>query len=309
MKKKVVLFIVVLLLSIGFICTGIFWALAPKGNTEYELQGFVFEAPSRFRVLNKESIYDKFFWIQGSNVIMVDIMPRYSMSNKGCQEMKRVQYEGDETNFNVTTILTEVNGYPAFRLEADTVSEGVSFHMYQYYILAGEYYMEINGIFESKRSSKYEKYVDAIAESVSYKGEENVYQDIYEDEDFYIELIDEFKAKRSEDGLQITYIATDSYKRGFSNMRINKLEMEEEDLETHIQETADRWNGTICEEVLIDKYEAICVSDQRELDILTMESSTYFFEKDGDYYNVTIVNPLQDIECKESYLEILKTWK
>ncbi len=307
MKKRITIGIVVIL-GILLVGAGIYFLQLPKGNTIYKIEEFSFEAPAKFKVF--EEISPAYiFKINRANVITVDSVYNMRMSCKGCEELRRFQYESDETNSNVTTSFIQINEYPAFLLEADTISDGDLYHMYQYYIFGQEGHLVVGGIFDKTGKDKYKKYVDAIAESVSDDAEEISYPDVYEDEDFYIALPEGFQAKRREQCLDINYIASDTYKRSFSMLAIEKLEVDEGGLEEKIQKEAERYQVEPYEGKLLDKYDAVCVHREKALELLTFESTQYFFEKEGNFYRVLISVPLQDEACEEAYLDILKTWK
>ncbi len=312
MKKKWIGIVVLVVLCLSLVGVGIYFLTVPKGTVQYEYGNYQYEIPAKFSLLTDSNDYTDIFKINSANVITVDEVANFSMSPKGYADMRTYQH-GVDGNENITVTMMEIGGYPGFLFEADAVSEGEEFHIYCYYIFAGKLHLELGGIFEKDKSDKYESYVDAVVETVVYVGEREDYQQEYDDGETYIKASKGLYVEKydGDDSLTVKYIAEDNYVRSFSSMHIEKLTDVEGDLGDYVQTKAESREGsTITEEVLLGKYAAFCVSREVEMEMaFSSQIDTYYFEKDGEYYKVHLATPVGDEECRETYLQILETWK
>ncbi len=311
MKKKIIGIVVLVVLCLSLIGVGIYFLAVPKGTIQYTYDDFQYEIPAKFQRLTDDDAYTDIFKINSGNVITAEAVANLSISPQGYAKLRTYQH-GMDGNENIKVTMMEIGGYPGFLFEADAVSDGEEYHIYCYYIFAGEMHLELGGIFEKDKSKKYEPYVDAVAQTVVYIGEDVEYSQVYDDGETYLKASEGLYVERydGDESLTVKHISSDDYKRAFSSMTIKKLTDVEGDLVDYVQKKADSREGSrITEEVLLGKYVAFCVSGEVETDILTSQKKTYYFEKDGTYYNVCITTPADDDECRSIYMQILETWK
>ncbi len=295
-------------LAVALICVAVYMFVFHGWKKHFDMNGYTYDTPGRFEQ-GKED-YEHIIKINDSNVIHIATHSNSHMSPKAFGESMKFQMENDGIK-SVELQELSINGYDTVLITTEGNSEHTDIKCYYYYIFAGESHLEIMGIFETEKADKYKKYVDEIANSFKYTGEEVTYPEMYEDENYYLDLQGKFHAFTlgSNKYVNIEYIAADTYQRGFSSMHIEKIPDVTTDLETYVEAYCEEEEATMSEGTLIDKYDCYIAYNTLEFELVHNETTHYFFEEGGAYYRVAISLPVGDEECREEYMKVLESWK